>query len=303
MPSVELPEFQSLIVEGSQSCCTIKKNCQMTLSQTHKHILHIEPGTAATWIFVGGYIVSTPEAVFPILCSDNWNGCTFVFWILDYTKMEIQYSYTKLPVNIDSRWLNITHIYIYTYIYRYILPQDLKACKTSTYISDFCEITGFATPCHRGLWKPWILWPQSRGTACRDSVWPWSFWEDLVSQVLGHDSRQATKHPKASLKSWDFELTDLWQIVWRTSNFEQLPLNMFSGIHVLFRYATSNSSRFIPFSKPTGLPTSFKCSQQATDLEQIRMPFVKRQKCNHTFLGESSLHLENFSVRSLFQCK
>ena len=116
MPSVELPEFQSLIVEGSQSCCTIKKNCQTTLSQTHKHILHIEPGTAATWIFVRGYIVSTPEAVFPILCPDNWNGCTFVFWILDYTKMEIQYSYTKLPVNIDSRWLNITHIYIYRYI-------------------------------------------------------------------------------------------------------------------------------------------------------------------------------------------
>lgn len=76
---------------------------------------------------------------------------------------------------------------------------------------------------------------------------------------------------------------------------------MFSGIHVLFRCSTSDSSRFLPFSKPAGLPTSFKCSQQATDLESIRMPFVKWQKCDHTFLGESSSASSIFSVRSMFQ--
>lgn len=146
----------------------------------------------------------------------------------------------------------------------YILPQGLKACKTSAYISDFCEITGFATPCHRGLWKPWILWPQSRGTACRDSVWPWSFWEDLVSQVLG---MIVNRPPNTRKHFWRVEILN-WLIFDKSfGELRTASVDMFSGIHVLFRYSTSNSSRFIPFSKPTGLPTSFKCSQQATDLE------------------------------------
>ena len=251
MPSVELPEFQSLIVEGSQSCCTIKKKCQTTLSQTHKHLLHIEPGTAATWIFVRGYIVSTPEAVFPILCPDNWNGCTFVFWILDYTKMEIQYSYTKLPVNIDSRWLNITHIYIYTYIYiyRYTL-RHVKHQHTFQIFVKSLVLRRHATGDFGSLeYCGHSPVAQLAATACGRGVSGRTWCLKFRGMIVDRPTNTRRHFWRVEILA----LTDLWQIVWRTSN--------------SFRWHVFWDSCFVPFSKPTGLPTSFKCSQQATDLE------------------------------------